>query len=567
MLSLRQFKDIIGRRAISSNLFIALSVLFIILVDNHAFWSSLLAVIDITNPQMILLLVASFCIIFSVCFTFLVLFGSGRLLKPLTAFLLITASITAYYMDAYGIFFDDVMILNIIETNVHEAMELFDLKMLLHVLITGVLPVVILYQVKINPRPFAKEFYARMIAVSGILMVSGVIVYSSYKDFSFVFRENREIGFLVNPVYPLRSVYRLAAKEIRKSNRKFAAVFSDAHRVQPVSAPDNNGRHNLFVIVVGETARAQNFHVNGYKRNTTPELEKHNIINFKNVSACGTATAISLPCMFSGLEHDDFDNNEARTRQNLLDALNIAGLQVLWRENNPDCKGVCDRVATDNYDALHMDAFCENGQCFDDVLFNGLDEYINSLSRDAVIVLHTQGSHGPAYYRRYPEAFRRYLPECRSSTVQDCSDIEVTNAYDNTIVYTDYFLAKVIDYLKQKSGEVNSAMLYISDHGESLGEYGVYLHGLPYFLAPEYQKKVPMIFWASTGFMDNKQLDSGCLQAKADEALSHDNLLHSVMGIMDVSSQLYKADLDVFDSCRYTTKVVKSSGNGLQDKI
>ena len=550
-----------GRRfALGSLQAIALCVLFVVFVDNYTFWSSLFAVVDLTNPGMILLVLASFGIIFSVTYGFLALFGVARAVRPLMAFLLIVASVVSYYMDAYRAVFDDVMMLNILETNLHEATELLDMKMLVHVVLTGILPVLVLYRLHIRYRPFRKELVTRLLVVAGMVCVTGVLVYSSYRDFTFVFRENREIGFFVNPAYPLRSVYRLLAREVEKSRRRFVAVFNDAHRLQPPAGMSDK-KPDVLVIVVGETARAQNFHLNGYGRNTTPRLEQHPVINFRNVTACGTATAISLPCMFSDLVHNGFDNNAARSRQNLLDALKIAGLQVLWRENNPDCKGVCDRIETDDVSTLHLDAYCHNGQCFDEVLFNGLDSYLGRLQGDAVIVLHAQGSHGPAYYRRYPESFKKFLPECRSSTVQDCSDTEVSNAYDNTILYTDYFLAKVIDYLQARSEYLHAAMLYISDHGESLGEYGVYLHGLPWFLAPDYQKKVPMIFWSSRGFADDRALDTACLARKVDTELSHDNLLHSVLGLMDVASQHYNRELDIFDSCRHAA-VVKA---GVQD--
>jgi len=303
-------------------------------------------------------------------------------------------------------------------------------------------------------------------------------------------------------------------------------------------------------MVVGETARAEDFHIDGYQRNTTPRLEKLDVVNFKNVSSCGTATAISLPCMFSDLTHNNFDNNDARNRQNLLDALDVAGLQVLWRENNPDCKGVCDRIETQQVSDIYVDDLCNDGLCYDEVLFNGLDQYVKNIHGDAVIVLHTEGSHGPAYYRRYPEAFKKFEPECRSAAVEDCSDEELLNAYDNTILYTDYFLSKVIEYLKSSPATASSAMLYVSDHGESLGENGVYLHGLPYFMAPEYQKHVPMITWFSRGFSANKNLDMGCLRNKSGAEFSHDNIIHSVLGIMDVTSGLYDTDLDMFASCR-----------------
>jgi len=327
--------------------------------------------------------------------------------------------------------------------------------------------------------------------------------------------------------------------------RSVSRGLRDAHSGKPQTSDKN-----ILIMVVGETARAKSFHLNGYARNTTPELEQLDVLSFKNVSSCGTATGISLPCMFSDLSHDNFEVNDAKNRQGLLDALNIAGIQVLWRENNPDCKGICDRIETHEGAVIHMDEFCHKGLCYDEVLLKGLAQYIKNLKGDAVIVLHAQGSHGPAYYRRYPEKFRQFLPECNTISVQDCTDEEIVNAYDNTILYTDYFLSKVINYLQASPDTKNSAMFYISDHGESLGENGVYLHGLPYYIAPDEQTHVPMIAWFSDGFSENKNLDITCLESKLDDTLSHDNMIHSILGLMDVGSVLYAENMDIFASCR-----------------
>jgi lipid A ethanolaminephosphotransferase len=572
MSLLEKLGDLLTRKyVLSSYTVIAVSVLFMIVFDNNVFWTSLFPVIDLSSPSMWLFLFACFTFIFSVCFTFFSVFGVGRFLQPLIALVIILAAFTSYYMDAYGTVFDDVMVLNIVETNVHEAMELFDLKLWLHVLLYGLLPVFILYRINIRHKPLLQAVSLRLVTVAAVVSIASATVYVSYKDLAFVFREHREISFFVNPVYPMRAMYRFAEKKIHKNNGQFMTVFNDVIKVSHASTlgAENvntstmyastrdvattdaaNKKHNVLVIVVGETARAQNFHLNGYKRNTTPHLEQHKIINFKNVASCGTATAVSLPCMFSDLTHDNFDDNAARNRQNLLDAVNTAGLQTLWVENNPDCKGVCDRIEKYDVEDIYTDEFCSEGRCYDEALFHGLNDYVNKIQRDTVIVLHTQGSHGPAYYRRYPEAFKVFEPECRTSTVQDCSDAEVMNAYDNTILYTDYFLSKVIDYLATKTAAINPAMLYVSDHGESLGEDGAYLHGLPYFIAPEYQKRVPMVLWLSDGFKINKKLNESCLNEKTDTPLSHDNILHSVMGVMDVSASLYRADLDIFSSCR-----------------
>ncbi|HEB81535.1 MAG TPA: phosphoethanolamine--lipid A transferase [Gammaproteobacteria bacterium] len=546
-----RLKDWLQNPCFDSITVIAASVIFMIVTGNHAFWSSLFSVIDLGQPGMLLVAVASFGVIFAVCFVFLAVFGIGHALKPLIGFLLIVSSLTSYYMDEYGIFFDDVMLLSILETTWHEARDLFETGIITHFILTGLIPLYLLYRVRICARPFRQALLRRSAAVLIVVTVAGSVLFASYKDFSFVFREHRETGFLVNPVYPVRSAVRIVRAELAAYRYPFIESLKDAHRRPAATEDTRQKKPRVLVIVVGETARAQNFGLDGYARNTTPYLEKqHHIVNFSDVSACGTATAISLPCLFSDFEHDRFDGDAARSRQNLLDAFSIAGLNVLWRENNPDCKGVCKRIPTQSPEEIYVEDLCHDGLCFDEVLIRGLDDYLQTINGDTVIVLHEQGSHGPAYYQRYPQAFKRFEPECRTSTVQDCSQEEVVNAYDNTIAYTDYFLSQLIDFLKTREDSISPAMIYVSDHGESLGEYGVYLHGLPYFVAPEYQTKVPMIFWSSPGFEQAATLDYACLQRKADKPWSHDNFFHSLMGLMDVQASLYQPEEDIFASCR-----------------
>lgn len=540
---------------LSATAVIVISVCYLILFNNYAFWSSLFNVIDPSAPKMWLFLFSTFAVIFAVCFIFFSIFGVSRVLKPLIISVFILAACTSYYMDAYGTVFDDGMILNILETTIHESYELLDLKFILHVLLFGILPSLILLRIDIIREPFFNAIKIRLVALVVVISVSSSVVFLSYKDMSFIFRENREVSFFINPVYPIRAVYRFVAKRIQNSNREFLAVFQDARRTISATTTGNE-KPDVLILVVGETARAQNFHLNGYARNTTPNLSEMDVINFSDVSSCGTATAISVPCMFSDMDKNNF-NHSVRDRQNLLDALNIAGLDVLWLENNPDCKGVCDRIPTKQMSSFYTDELCKDGQCFDAALLKGLDDFVDTIKNDAVIVLHTQGSHGPAYYKRYPEEYKQFLPECRRSAVQECTDEEVLNAYDNTIIYTDYFLSKVIEHLSEKTDSLNTAMLYVSDHGESLGENGVYLHGLPYFVAPEYQTKVPMILWMSAGFLSAKSINQSCLRNESTNKLSHDNYLHSIMGVMDVTANLYNPGLDIFSSCRKTINMVE----------
>ena len=197
-----------------------------------------------------------------------------------------------------------------------------------------------------------------------------------------------------------------------------------------------------------------------------------------------------------------------------------------------------------------MDSACTGGECFDEVLLHGLQDYLDTLDRDTVIVLHMKGSHGPAYYKRYPAAYEIFTPTCHSSQLDSCSSSSIQNAYDNSLAYTDHVLASAIDLLMRNTERLDSAMLYLSDHGESLGENGIYLHGMPYALAPSEQVHIPMLMWISSGFQRSLGLDTRCLSQQADELVSHDNLYHSMLGLMGVSTRVYQASKDLFRGCR-----------------
>ena len=165
--------------------------------------------------------------------------------------------------------------------------------------------------------------------------------------------------------------------------------------------------------------------------------------------------------------------------------------------------------------------------------------------------MHLMGSHGPTYYQRYPKIMAKFQPDCQRSDIENCSIEQITNSYDNTILYTDFFISQVINQLKSIQDQFDTAVFYISDHGESLGEDGLFLHGTPYAIAPKYQTHVPLIFWASEGFQQNKHLSRECLlnQAKKQH-VSQDYVFHSVLGIMDVKTKVYNAKLDIFAACR-----------------
>jgi len=252
------------------------------------------------------------------------------------------------------------------------------------------------------------------------------------------------------------------------------------------------------------------------------------------------------------MERERYDEAKARHQEGLLDVLSHAGFEVVWLDNNSGCKGVCDRVKSVDLSSPGAgNPHCSGQECYDEGLLAPLPDLIRRSGKDLVIILHQKGSHGPAYAKRYPQGFGRFGPACDTVELERCARDSIVAAYDNTILYTDHVLGETINLLRKAEQEegVDTAMLYFSDHGESLGEGNMYLHGAPYFLAPREQTHVPMILWMSKGFGERFRLEPTCLQARKDQALSHDNIFHSVLGMLDVDTAVLNPKLDIFHAC------------------
>lgn len=514
--------------------------------DNYPFFQAVFAAVNKTSSigldfkiALYLCLTALFCILLS-------FFGFKYLFKPFTMLIVFLAAGISYFMSTYGVIIDSDMIQNAAETDSKEVLELLNFGMFWHIGLLGVLPAVLIYLCPIAYQPLGKELLQRgsVILLAGVVLGGLVFVY--YKDFSLTLRNNHSLRYLINPNYPVYSLF----KYLKRSSTPPAQLIPIGTDAKQASVNATNGKKTLLILVVGETARASSFSLNGYSRDTNPELSQLDIINFSQTYSCGTATAASVPCMFSHLDKAQYSDKEAKQHENLLDVLQRAGIKVFWRDNNSGCKGVCDRVATEKMENLQIPSVCSSEECFDPVLLEGLSQMLQQQTQDTLIVLHQKGSHGPAYYKRHPANFTRFSPECQSEQVQDCSQEEIKNAYDNTIAYTDHFLAQTIKLLQQQAGQFNTALWYMSDHGESLGENGIYLHGLPYFMAPDEQIHIPFVLWISPELAQNLPLSTACLQQQNTQRFSHDNLFHSVLGLFNIQTQWYKPEADIFKSCR-----------------
>ena len=384
----------------------------------------------------------------------------------------------------------------------------------------------------------------------GLVLVV-VAVLASFQPLSSTMRNHKQLRYLLNPLNSLYALGMVASEPLRRNDRVLLPLGTDAR----LGASHGGGaKPPLLLLVVGETARAGNFSLNGYARPTNPELAMLPVVSWRNAWSCGTNTAASVPCMFSHLGREAYGSRKAN-HENLLDVAQRAGMAVLWLDNQAGCKGVCARVPNVETSALKHPTLCPDGECFDPIMLDGLDARIAALpeaqrSKGVLLVMHQMGSHGPAYFKRVPADRKPFQPECRTNNLQDCSREQLVNAYDNTIAYTDHFLAQAIGWLQQRQAANDTALLYVSDHGESLGENNLYLHGLPYAIAPDVQKRVPWITWLSPGFTQRSRLDLACLRGRADAEVSHDHYFHSVLGLLDVQTGAYDPKLDAYAACR-----------------
>lgn len=468
-------------------------------------------------------------------------------LRPISAVFLLTAAAASYFTDTFGTIVNEQMIDSAMTTNAREAGALISTRFLVHLGFYGIMPVALLCLFHIRHEPMGQKVRGNLKLLVPMLLATAVMVYIHIGTFIVTIRQDNLLMQTLNPVAPIAAAYNYAHTQLTTSTLVAAPLGTDARRGPLVSAET---KPVVTILVTGETARAANFSLNGYARKTNPRLEALDIINYPDVTSCGTDTATSVPCMFSVYPRDDYSESKAKSTETLLDVIRHAGVDAIWWDNNTGSKGVADRSTYVPMMDTKDPVICPNDECRDAVFLKPLEEKLASIDRDTLIVLHQIGSHGPAYYRRYPDELRHFTPDCRTPDLPKCSLDEVRNAYDNSILATDAFLADVIGLLKAKEQRLNTALLYVSDHGESLGENGIFLHGAPYAFAPAEQTHVPMISWFSPSYSQMMKLDRACLAKNAGNPYSHDNWFHTALGMLDIQTSVYNGDLDMFRDCR-----------------
>ena len=552
-----------GKRRYSPETVTVALAAFTAVVLNYPFWRKFFSTVAPQGAFEWLFAAATLIVLFLAVHLALTLIAFRPTFRVVNALLLPVSAAASFFMLEYGVIIDANMVQNIFETNPAEAGDLMSAKLVAYTAALGILPAILVWHLPIGWRPLGIEAKQKLKIAAVSLPLALAVAFPFSSNFISVFREHRELKLTLLPLNYLSAVRRYLGTSAIRANVTVKSFGEDAARVAKAGG---SGSKSLFVIVVGETARADHFSLNGYARPTNPELAKFpDLVNYTQAYSCGTDTAQSVPCMFSGLGRANFSNAIAAAQENLLDILKRSGLDVVWRDNQAGCKGVCARVPTENLTVVKSPEFSSHGENHDEILLDGLKQRIGALQRDTVIVVHMMGSHGPAYWKRVPEKFEVFKPICADSQFSRCENQAIVNAYDNTIVYTDFVLTRLIEILKTGDQQgVETAMIYMSDHGESLGEKNMFLHGMPYAIAPVAQRHVPTVTWMSDKFRASRSIDLGCMKTNAAAPVSHDNLFHSVLGGLDIKTRVYDPALDLFSACRQSQGTSQGAGAGMR---
>lgn len=527
-----QFKSKLNLELLKTqNFMIVLVTAFIMLTGNQSLFVHILEnyPLSLKNLPFLLSLTGFFSVLSII---FLLLICHSRWTRWVLALFLIIASQAAYYMDYFGVIIDTVMIDNILQTNMAEISGLLSISLLVRTIVFGLIPAWLVIKYCPKAGHYTNEYKTKAKLIAGLLLLLILLVLPFGSGYASFIREHKITRFYANPTYTTYSALKYLIQQASiKEKPALQNIATDAIKIE------SSTRNKLIILVVGETARADRFSLNNYKRETNPLLAKQDVISLSNVTSCGTSTGVSVPCMFSSLGRSDYSKEKALSQQNVLDVLALHGVEILWRDTNSDSKGVAERIRYENFKTPTVNPVCQ-GECRDIGMLSGLDKYIKSKQHhDILIVLHQMGNHGPEYYRRYPKEFARFKPICMTGELRDCTQEEIDNSYDNAILYTDYFLSNVIDFLKQYDEEFETSMLYVSDHGESLGEHGIYLHAAPDLIAPIQQTHVPAIIWMGKNFYLNRQQ----LASFKDYPLSHDDLFCTLLITFGLDTKMCEA--------------------------
>ena len=458
------------------------------------------------------------------CLVMFLLRVVGRILLAILAIINATA---VYFIYTYSVMIDATTIENVFNTRYSEASGFFSLWLWLFILVFGVLPAL---WCLLQPVDFGK-LKKLGVYCGGSLVVVLIVALMNFGQTLWISQHDTELGGLLQPWSYLVNTCRIIS-------------FSQDEQVEEIKLPDGkitDDEKTVVVLVIGESARKANFQLYGYQRATNPLLSKQERLKVYQATSCATYTTAGTKAILepkdSGDLYELLPNYAFRT-----------GVDVSWRTSNW------------GEPPIHIDEYLTNEELgekypgeniyHDAILLKGLRERIESSPKNKVlIVLHTSTSHGPKYADKYPKAFEVYKPVARNVEEGEKNIGKLINAYDNTILYTDFLLDSLINTLRAMT-DWRSAMIFISDHGESLGENKMFMHGLPMKLAPKVQYEIPFLVWTSEGFRDYKPVSSrqDAPTGELPAVLEQHYIFHSVLNLLSIDSPAYDKDYDIFKS-------------------
>jgi len=535
---------------ISSTRFTIILTLFFTFVMNLKIVLVYFNVHQIKSIHDILQMVCFFLFLSFLIFSILNTFNFKFIQKPAYTLFFLVSAPALYFSLSFNTLYDRSMIRNLLETDVNEAMDLMNPTFIMTTLVIGLVPVLLLWKIPVRYQTNWKTIPKTLIVsfISFLLAIASTFPYYSNIS-SFVSNNSDQLAYSLLPYAPIDSFYQNVKAEFKEKNIKkelldASAKIGEKHKIL-------GDKPLVVVVLIGETARAKSFQLKNIQGAESIEhlTDRNNLIYFTDFWSCGTNTAASLPCMFSTYPKKSYKRDFKRRYENVAELIKRVGYDVTWIENNSGCKGLCNQFEKLRINESNSPTFKRDTGFYDEALVDNLAARIRSKSTDQVIFLHTMGSHGPAYYKRVPDDLKFIQPACESDDFSNCTDEEITNAYNNSVLYTKHVIGRGIDELEKISEEYNTLLIYLSDHGESTGGNGYYLHGLPYFMAPDVQKHIPALIWMSDTFITSHKIDFDCMLDKKDEPFSHDYFSHTLINILDIETIVYNKDLNLLDQC------------------
>ena len=457
--------------------------------------------------------------------TYLVMFLMRFVGRILLAILSIINATAVYFIFTYSVIIDATTIENVFNTRYSEASGFFSLPLWLFIIAFGLLPAI---WCLLQPVDYGKAKKLGVCCGSSLVIIL-VVASMNISQTLWISQHDTELGGLLQPWSYLVNTGRVIS-------------FSQEEQAEEIKLPDGTIADNekaVVVLVIGESSRKANFQLYGYQRNTNPLLSKQEGLKVYEATSCATYTTAGTKAILepqdSGDLYELLPNYAFRT-----------GVDVSWRSSNW------------GEPPIHIDEYLTNeelGEKYPDeniyndaILLKGLRERIESSPKNKVlIVLHTSTSHGPKYADKYPKEFEVYKPVAKNVEEGQKSVGLLINAYDNTILYTDFLVDSLINMLRSMT-DWNSAMIFISDHGESLGENKMFMHGLPMKLAPKVQYEIPFLVWTSDHFRDYKPIstEKDAPEGQLPAVLDQHYVFHSVLNLLSIQSPAYNKDYDIF---------------------